>query len=209
MDAPGLLLEHATHLASAALFTNIHELHSQEPSTFLNASPKLDNGALLGADGRLEVPGLAPEQATHFDASALLVTIHVSHSHEPSVFLNLSPNPNTGALVDDKGGPDVVTAEVPGLTVQHATHFFSSALLTIIHVSHSHDPSGFLNLSPKSSAPDGAKDVDAEEIGDTGAVGRDTVFTAAKAEGSVNEGLSPVPGFAVSQATHFTDSGLF
>lgn len=37
----------------------------------------------------------------------------------------------------------------------------------------------------------------------------DTVLTAEKAEGRVSEGLSPVPGLAVSQATHFTASGLF
>jgi len=42
-----------------------------------------------------------------------------------------------------------------------------------------------------------------------GAVGLDTVLTAEKAEGRVSEGLSPVPGLAVSQATHFTASGLF
>lgn len=44
---------------------------------------------------------------------------------------------------------------------------------------------------------------------ETGAVGVDTVLTAEKAEGRVSEGLSPVPGLAVSQATHFTASGLF
>lgn len=44
---------------------------------------------------------------------------------------------------------------------------------------------------------------------ETGAVGVDTVLTAEKAEGRVSEGLSPVPGFAVSQATHLTASGLF
>lgn len=44
---------------------------------------------------------------------------------------------------------------------------------------------------------------------ETGAVGVDVVLTAEKAEGIVSEGLSPVPGLAVSQATHFTASGLF
>lgn len=44
---------------------------------------------------------------------------------------------------------------------------------------------------------------------ETGAVGADTVLTAEKAEGKVSEGLSPVPGLAVSQATHFTASDLF
>lgn len=79
-----------------------------------------------------------------------------------------------------------------------ATHLESSALFTIIHVSHSHESSGFLNLSPNPLNPV-----------ETGAVGGDTVLTAEKAEGRVSEGLSPVPGLAVSQATHFTASGLF
>lgn len=74
----------------------------------------------------------------------------------------------------------------------------SSALFSIIHVSHSHAPAGFLNLSPNPTNPV-----------ETGAVGGDTVLTAEKAEGRVSEGLSPVPGLAVSQATHFTASGLF
>lgn len=79
-----------------------------------------------------------------------------------------------------------------------ATHLVSSALFSTIHVSHSQAPSGFLNLSPKPLSPV-----------ETGAVGADTVLTAEKAEGRVSDGLSPVPGLAVSQATHFTASGLF
>lgn len=79
-----------------------------------------------------------------------------------------------------------------------ATHFVSSALFSTEHVSHSHAPAGFLNLSPNPMNPV-----------ETGAVGVDTVLTAEKAEGRVSEGLSPVPGLAVSQATHFTASGLF
>ncbi len=91
-----------------------------------------------------------------------------------------------------------ITTVVPGLAAVQATHFVSSALFSTIHVSHSHAPSGFLNLSPNPMNP-----VEA------GAVGVDTVLTAEKAEGRVSEGLSPVPGLAVSQATHFTASGLF
>lgn len=79
-----------------------------------------------------------------------------------------------------------------------ATHFASSALFCTIHVSHSHAPSGFLNLSPNPTNPVVM-----------GAVGLDTVLTVEKAEGRVSEGLSPIPGLAVSQATHFTASGLF
>lgn len=74
-----------------------------------------------------------------------------------------------------------------------AIHFVSSALFSIIHVSHSHAPSGFLNLSPNPMKPVDAGAVD---------VGAD--LTVEKAEERVNEGLSPVPSLAVSQATHFT-----
>lgn len=78
-----------------------------------------------------------------------------------------------------------------------ATHFVSSALFTTIHVPQSHEPSAFLNLSPNPMSPV-----------ETGAVGVDAVLTAEKAEGIVIECLRPVPGLAVSQATHFTASGL-
>lgn len=40
-------------------------------------------------------------------------------------------------------------------------------------------------------------------------MGVGAVLTAEKAEGRVSEGLRPVPGLAVSQATHLTASGLF
>lgn len=69
----------------------------------------------------------------------------------------------------------------------------SSALFCTIHVSHSHAPSGFLNLSPNPKLT----------------VGAGTDGTVEMAGGRANEGLSPVPGLAVSQATHFTASGLF
>lgn len=82
---------------------------------------------------------------------------------------------------------------LPGLALVQATHFVSSALFCTIHVSHSHAPSGFLNLSPNPEL--------------TVAVG--TTLAAEEAGGRVNKGLSPVPGLAVSQATHFTASGLF
>lgn len=73
----------------------------------------------------------------------------------------------------------------------------SSALFCNIHVSHSHAPSGFLNASPNPPMPV-----------ETGSVGVDAVLTVEKSEENVREGLSPVPGLAVSQATHFTASGL-
>lgn len=108
--------------------------------------------------------------------------------------MNASPNPNTGAALAAEEAP----AEAPGLGLVQATHFVSSALFSTIHVSHSHAPSGFLNLSPNPINPV-----------ETGAVGVDAVLTAEKAEGRVSEGLRPVPGLAVSQATHLTASGLF
>lgn len=108
--------------------------------------------------------------------------------------MNASPNPNNGALLAEEETP----AEAPGLALVQAAHFVSSALFSTKHVSHSHAPSGFLNLSPNPVNPV-----------ETGAVGVDTVLTAEKAEGRVSEGLSPVPGLAVSHATHFTASGLF
>lgn len=90
-----------------------------------------------------------------------------------------------------------VMVSLPGLAAVQATHLVSSALFSTKHVSHSHAPSGFLNLSPNPLMPV-----------ETGFVGADAVLTV-KAEGNVSEGLSPVPGLAVSQATHFTASGLF
>lgn len=72
-----------------------------------------------------------------------------------------------------------------------------------MHSSQSHAPSGFLNLSAKLSSPDVVVVVvvvvagveDAEETTETG--------------GRVRANLTPVPGLAVSQATHLTTSGLF
>lgn len=114
--------------------------------------------------------------------------------------MNMSPNPDAGAMLAAEEAPaaDGAPPEAPGLGVVQATHFVSSALFSTQHVSHSHAPSGFLNLSPNPVNPV-----------ETGAVGVDTVLTAEKAEGRVSEGLRPVPGLAVSQATHFTASGLF
>lgn len=87
---------------------------------------------------------------------------------------------------------------LPGLALMQATHFVSLALFSTMHISHSHAPSGFLNLSPNPTNPV-----------ETGAVGVDAALTAEKADGIVIEVLSPVPGLAVSHATHFTASGLF
>lgn len=118
----------------------------------------------------------------------------------------MSPKPNTGVLLGNEGsaveaatgGAVVPVSDAPGLEVVQATHFVSSALFCTIHVSHSHEPSGVLNMSPNPAVP--------VEMG-SGA--GETVLTVEKTEGRVSDDLSPVPGFAVSQATHLTASGLF
>lgn len=118
----------------------------------------------------------------------------------------MSPKPNTGVLLGNEGaavepatgGTVEAVSDAPGLGVVQATHFVSSALFCTIHVSHSHEPSGVLNLSPNPIVPV-----------ERGSGAGETVLTAEKAEGSVSDDLSPVPGLAVSQATHFTASGLF
>lgn len=130
----------------------------------------------------------------------------MSHSQSPSGILNLSGRPNAGVLLGNDGaavevatgGTVVAVSDAPGLGVVQATHFVSSALFCTRHVSHSHEPSGVLNLSPNPPVP----------VEMSSGIG-ETVLTAEKAEGRVREDLSPVPGFAVSQATHFTASGLF
>lgn len=165
------------------------ELEVEEPKVPPAEEPKEPK-----ALGSTLAPGLAVSQATHLTSAALFCTIQTSHSQAPSGFLNFSVKSNTGALVEDRDAP----AEAPGLVLMQATHFVSSALFCTIQVSHSHEPSGGLNLFPKSLSP--------VEIGSAGA---DRVLTAEKAEGRVSEGLSPVPGLAVSHATHFTASGLF
>lgn len=118
----------------------------------------------------------------------------------------MSPKPNTGVLLGNEGaaeeaatgGAVVAVSDAPGLGVVQATHFVSSALFCTIHVSHSHEPSGALNLSPNPIVPV-----------EMGSEPGEAVLTAEKADGRVSDDLSPVPGFAVSQATHFTASGLF
>lgn len=120
--------------------------------------------------------------------------MQTSHSHAPSGFLNLSNRLSAGELP----GTEEAFAEAPGLEAVQATHLLSSALFCTKHVSHSHAPSGFLNLSPNPLIPVGT--VSEVVVG---------VLAAEKCGGKVSDGLSPVPGLAVSQATHFTASGLF
>lgn len=65
-----------------------------------------------------------------------------------------------------------------------------------IQVSQSHEPSGFLNFSPKPNSPLEVLD---EEV----------VVELLESAGRVRPGFTPVPGLAVSQATHLSASGLF
>lgn len=74
----------------------------------------------------------------------------------------------------------------------------SSALLQTQHTGHSQDPTGLLNLSPNPSVP--VLTVQLEEEAVTG-LSEVTV--------NVRTRFTPVPGLGVSQATHFTASGLF
>ena len=69
----------------------------------------------------------------------------------------------------------------------------------------SHAPSGFLNLSPKPRVPD----VVEVEVVVVAEEGEQIVEDKSEAGGRVRAGFTPVPGFAVSHATHLTTSGLF
>lgn len=91
---------------------------------------------------------------------------------------------------------DDTDAAAPGLALIHATHVVSCPLFSTIHNSHSHTPSAFLNLSPKPRTALGAV-VEVDRV------------LASETTGRVSNGFTPVPGLAVSQATHFTASGLF
>lgn len=93
-----------------------------------------------------------------------------------------------------------------------------------IHVSQSHEPSGFLNLSPKPSRPPEVLDEVVVVAAAEAAVPEAAVAAAAKKPGAeaavelleesesagrVRPGFTPVPGLAVSHATHLSASGLF
>ena len=80
-----------------------------------------------------------------------------------------------------------------------ATHLVSCALLSTMHVSHCHAPSALLNMSPKEGSAVGG-----------GVAGDTSGLAGAKCDaGIISEALTPVPGLAVSHATHFTTSALF
>lgn len=71
-----------------------------------------------------------------------------------------------------------------------------------MHTSQSQDPSGFLNLSPNPNSPV------AEEAVVVVVVVEEVAERVERA-GRVRLDFTPVPGLAVSQATHLTTSGLF
>lgn len=133
-------------------------------STFISAPP------LVFALGR------GVSQATHFEASVLFTIIQVSHSHVLEAALNCVPNDEKLLL---KAGWAGAVALALVRTVSQATHFEASALLTIIQVSHSQVFAAALNWVPNEFSV---------EVG---------AILGGTAEGAV-------PGFGVSQATHFT-----
>lgn len=70
----------------------------------------------------------------------------------------------------------------------------------------SHEPAGFLNLSPKPSSPDVLAEDDLVKVDDAGGILG--LGDASETRGKFSAGFTPVPGFAVSHATHLTTSGL-
>jgi hypothetical protein len=73
----------------------------------------------------------------------------------------------------------------------------SSALLQTQQTGHSQEPTGLLNLSPNPSVPV------------VTVVEEEAVTGLSEATVNVRARFTPVPGLGVSQATHFTASGLF
>lgn len=72
-----------------------------------------------------------------------------------------------------------------------------------MHTSQSQAPSGFLNLSPNSNSP-----VVVDEVAVVVVVA-ERVDEVSERVGRVRLDFTPVPGLAVSQATHLITSGLF
>lgn len=166
--------------------------------------------------GSVLAPGLLLWQATHCMSSALFDTQHTSHSQLPAGFLNLSPKPSRGAaeaLDEESGGRDVdIAPDFPGFALWQATHLVSCALFWTMQVSHSHEPSGFLNLSPNPSDPAEEVDIITGASSKPEAVEEElkgVEMELLESVGKVRPGLTPVPGLAVSQATHLSASGLF
>lgn len=154
----------------------------------------------------VSLPGLAVMQATHLTSSALFTTIQVSQSHEPSLFLNLSPNPMTAgsalAAESEEGMVSEGLRPVPGLAVSHATHFVASGLLETRHVSHSQVPAGLANMVPN---PVVVVVVDVED-----ALLLLLLSSPVEAAVLMSRGLVGGDcGLAAEQQTHLLSAGLF
>lgn len=74
-----------------------------------------------------------------------------------------------------------------------------------MHTSQSQAPSGFLNLSPNPNSPVAVDEAVVVVVVDRDAERADEVSEGA---GRVRLDFTPVPGLAVSQATHLITSGL-
>lgn len=163
----------------------MHTSQSQDPSGFLNLSPKpnspvteetavvvvvveevaerVDEASERAGRVRLDftpVPGLAVSQATHLTTSGLFLTKHVSQSQLPGGGAKrelMLAGASVGLL------SDLEAESVLGCGARHATHFLSEDLFCNRHVPQFHDPAGGLNLSPKPER--GAEDVVADSKG--------------------------------------------
>lgn len=91
---------------------------------------------------------------------------------------------------------------VPGFSDTQDTHLLSSPLLKTQHTGHSQEPTGLLNCSANPKAA-----VVTVHVAEAAAAAAVTALSGAV--GSVRTRFTPVPGFGVSQATHFIASGLF
>lgn len=131
------------------------------------------------------VPGLAVSHATHFTASGLFRTRHVSQSHVPAGLENIVPNPVVVAAVEvlvlllsrptevaAEGSPfiDLIEEELGCGAIQQ-THFVSDGLFCTKQTSQLH-PDGALNKSPNPGEDETEEVVVVEE----GAVGGLEVF---------------------------------
>lgn len=115
----------------------------------------------------------------------------------------MSPNPNKDAaeVAGAETGVETTAATAPGLELRQDTHLTSCALFRTKHTSQSQAPSGFLNLSPNPNSP-----VAVDEAAVVVVVER--VDEVSERAGRVSLDFTPVPGLAVSQATHLITSGL-
>lgn len=127
----------------------MHTSQDQEPSGFLNLSPKLLDKLVFVPLFKLALltlvfarPGRGVSQATHLLASDLFWSMQASQDQEPSGFLNLSPKPDVSVVA---AGAKLsilrfgLTFILPGLAVlQQGQVDTVSALCTMQH-GHSHE----------------------------------------------------------------------